>query len=328
MSKVSVLMAAYNSEKYIAKTIESLLMQTHKDLQIICIDDVSTDSTYSIIKEYAAQDSRIKVLQMERNSGQAKARNQGLAVAEGDYITVLDSDDWLSEDAIERAVEVLNNNKETDTVLFKLTYFNNEDNTENTYPMRSDKDEWSGEEAFRLSLDWSIHGLYMCRSELYRDYPFDDSCRLYSDDNTTRIHYLHSGNIKSCNGIYYYRQHQEEMTHKISIRRFDLLEANISMKNTLIKEKQNGNIIALFECERWKNFVGTYGLYRDYHKQLNKSDERTIKYIIRNCYSTIEPALLPKKLGRKFGYIYFRLFGLFKIEAAIYFTLRKLFAKG
>ena len=68
MSKVSVLMAAYNSEKYITKAIESLLMQTHKDLQIICIDDVSTDSTYSIIKEYAAQDSRIKVLQMERNS--------------------------------------------------------------------------------------------------------------------------------------------------------------------------------------------------------------------------------------------------------------------
>ena len=75
MSKVSVLMAVYNSEKYITKAIESLLMQTHKDLQIICIDDVSTDSTYSIIKEYAAQDSRIKVLQMERNSGQAKARN-------------------------------------------------------------------------------------------------------------------------------------------------------------------------------------------------------------------------------------------------------------
>mgnify|MGYP003417928735 CR=1 FL=1 len=55
MSKVSVLMAAYNSERYIAKAIESLLMQTHKDLQIICIDDVSTDNTYSIIKEYAAQ---------------------------------------------------------------------------------------------------------------------------------------------------------------------------------------------------------------------------------------------------------------------------------
>lgn len=327
MNTVSVLMAAYNSEKYIARALDSLLSQTYTDLQIICIDDVSTDNTLSILKEYAAKDKRIRILQMERNSGQAKARNHGLAVATGKYITMLDSDDWLSEDAIESAVNVIESNETIDSVLFSLMYSNDTDNEQTPYPMRSDQELWSGEEAFKLSLDWSIHGLYLCKSELYRSYPFDDCCRLYSDDNTTRLHYLHSQNVGRCDGIYYYRQHQNEMTHKVSIRRFDLLEANISMKNSLIKEKQNGDIIALFERERWINFVGTYGLYINNKKLFNKSDDRTIKYIIRNSYDSIEAALLPKKLRRKFGYIYFKCFSLFKIQASIYFSLRKLFSK-
>lgn len=328
MSRVSVLMAAYNAEKYISKALDSLLSQTHKDLQIICIDDVSTDSTFSILKEYAGKDRRIRVLQMERNSGQAKARNHGLAVADGDYITMVDSDDWLSEDAIESAVSVIENNKNIDSVLFSLVYTDGSDNEPTPYPMRSNKELWSGDEAFRLSLDWSIHGLYLCKAELYRKYPFDDSCRLYSDDNTTRLHYLYSTNVGICKGRYFYRQHQDEMTQKISIRRFDLLEANISMKNSLINEKQNGEVIALFERERWITFVGIYGLYREHKKLFNKSDDRTIRYLIRNSYDSMEPSLLPKQLKRKFGYIYFKSFTLFKIQAAIYFSLRKIFSKG
>lgn len=328
MSRVSVLMAAYNSEKYIREAIESLLSQTYKDIQIICIDDVSTDNTFSIMKEYAAKDQRIRVLQMERNSGQAKARNQGLAVADGDYITMVDSDDWLSEDAIESAVSAIEKESDLDSVLFSLVYSDGTDSEPTPYPMRSDEDSWSGEEAFKLSLDWSIHGLYLCKADLYKKFPFDDSCRLYSDDNTTRLHYLYSKRVGRCNGVYFYRQHQDEMTHKISIRRFDLLDANISMKNSLIKEKQNGDIIALFERERWINFVGIYGLYIKHRKEFNKSDIRTIKYLIKNSYDSIETTLLPKKLKRKFGYIHFKSFRLFRIQAALYFALRDLFSKG
>ena len=120
MSKVTVLVAAYNACKYLAECLDSLAGQTLKDIQIVCIDDASTDSTLDIINEYAAADSRFVVLHLSANSGQAVARNKGIQVADGDYITMVDADDRLSADALEQAVSVLDSDKETGSVLFNL----------------------------------------------------------------------------------------------------------------------------------------------------------------------------------------------------------------
>ena len=86
MSRVTVLVAAYNAEKYLETCLDSLAAQTLKDIQIVCIDDASTDSTLQILQRYAAKDSRIQILQRSENAGQAVARNMGIDVADGDYI--------------------------------------------------------------------------------------------------------------------------------------------------------------------------------------------------------------------------------------------------
>ena len=104
--KVSVLVAVYNAEKYLHKCLDSLMNQTHRDLQIICIDDASTDVSWKVLEEYAAKDERIVLLQQPENQGQAEARNRGLHMADGDYVTMLDSDDWFLSDAIEKACQV------------------------------------------------------------------------------------------------------------------------------------------------------------------------------------------------------------------------------
>ena len=88
MTKITVLTAIYNSEKYLRKCLDSLCEQTLKDIQIICIDDCSTDSSPHILKEYAARDNRIVCIKMEQNSGQAIARNKGLEIVDGEYITM------------------------------------------------------------------------------------------------------------------------------------------------------------------------------------------------------------------------------------------------
>lgn len=92
--KISVIVPVYNSEKYLNKCLDSLIYQTYQNLEIICIDDGSTDGSLDILNDYMKKDSRFVVL-TQQNSGTSIARNSGLSVATGDYISFIDSDDWV-----------------------------------------------------------------------------------------------------------------------------------------------------------------------------------------------------------------------------------------
>lgn len=103
---VSVIMPVYNGEKYLSQALNSICNQTYNNLEIIVIDDGSTDSSYEICKNIAEQDSRIKLIH-QKNKGVASARNVGLAVAKGDYIAWVDSDDYICETFIQSLLENL-----------------------------------------------------------------------------------------------------------------------------------------------------------------------------------------------------------------------------
>jgi glycosyltransferase involved in cell wall biosynthesis len=101
---VSVLLPAFNSASWIPTAIESLLNQTWKNLEILVVDDQSTDNTYEVAKQYEARDSRIRVLRNETNSGPYVSRNLALKQARGVFVTVHDADDWSHPRKIERQV--------------------------------------------------------------------------------------------------------------------------------------------------------------------------------------------------------------------------------
>lgn len=318
MSRVSVLVAAYNAAEWLPECLDSLLEQTLHDIQIICVDDASQDSTSTILADYAARDSRIKVLSSTVNAGQAVSRNKALEYADGDYVAMVDADDKLSADALEKAVEKLDGDRSNDCVLFRLKYFD-ADGPQEDYPLRSHKTEWTGQEAFELSLDWSLHGLYVARIELYAAWPFDTTCRLYSDDNTTRMHYLHSCRVASCDGIYWYRRHPESMTNAVSVHRLELIEANSSMARQLRVEKQPTEVLARFERERWINLVGICGFWLK-HKEILPETDAMDRF--RTVYTDIDRRLLPTGLKMKLGYWPCRNFDGFWKQVKIYFRLR------
>lgn len=115
--KVSVVIPAYNAEKYLKECLDSVINQTFKDIEVICVNDGSTDSTLEIMKSYSSQDNRVKVISHE-NIGAGPARNNGFEAAKGKYIYTLDADDYIYDDAIEDMYNnaVLNN---SDIVLIK-----------------------------------------------------------------------------------------------------------------------------------------------------------------------------------------------------------------
>ena len=84
MSKITVLVAIFNAEKYLHKCLDSLVGQTLHDIQIVCINDCSTDSSRSIVESYASKDKRFVLINLDENKGQAVARNMGLEVADGE----------------------------------------------------------------------------------------------------------------------------------------------------------------------------------------------------------------------------------------------------
>lgn len=102
--KVSVIIPVYNSEKYLRQCLDSVLSQNLREIEVICVDDGSTDESTGILLGYASKDERLKVV-CQKNSGPGTARNNGLRYANGKYVIFLDSDDWFEPDMLEKLFE-------------------------------------------------------------------------------------------------------------------------------------------------------------------------------------------------------------------------------
>lgn len=114
--KVSVVIATYNRAQLIRKSIESVLFQTHQDLELIIVNDGSTDNTKHVISEYKKKDERVRCVALEQNLGATTARNRGIEEAQGELIMVWDSDDELYLHALTSVVEIFSRHPEVGIV--------------------------------------------------------------------------------------------------------------------------------------------------------------------------------------------------------------------
>ena len=118
-TKVSVIIPVYNVEKYLNRCVDSVLNQTYKNLEIILVDDGSLDKSPQICEEYASKDSRVKVIH-KKNGGLSSARNAALnSKLRGDYVTFVDSDDWIENDTIDYCLRILEQTK-ADVIQYNL----------------------------------------------------------------------------------------------------------------------------------------------------------------------------------------------------------------
>ncbi|MBO8432243.1 MAG: glycosyltransferase family 2 protein [Bacteroidetes bacterium] len=102
---ISIVVPVYNVEQYVGKCLDSLLGQTLKDIEVICVDDCSTDASLSILNAYGKKDNRVKVITSSVNGKQGTARNIGIRAARAEYIGLVDSDDWVAETMYENLYE-------------------------------------------------------------------------------------------------------------------------------------------------------------------------------------------------------------------------------
>lgn len=129
MTKLSVIIPVYNVERYLSKCLDSVINQTFQDLEIICVNDASTDNSLLILQKYKQRDPRIMVINNEKNIGLGLTRNRGMEYATGEYIHFLDSDDWLEQDSYKKLCNISEMFNKPDVIHFEYQYVSNLDGT-------------------------------------------------------------------------------------------------------------------------------------------------------------------------------------------------------
>lgn len=156
---ISIIVATYNMESYLRRCIDSLLKQTYRNIEILLIDDCSTDGSAAIAREYAQLDSRCRFIQLEKNGRQAAARNIGLKEAKGEWLSFVDSDDWVTEDYISAMYDIAKQD-EADIVMSSIYYWYPNGRYEEVSPFADLTTESSHKEKVALSRAYSVTRLF------------------------------------------------------------------------------------------------------------------------------------------------------------------------
>lgn len=216
MPKVSIIVPVFNTEKYIKNCLDSLVVQTLDDFEIIIINDNSTDSSEIIIKDYLEKyPNKIKYFFNEKNQGISYCRNYGISLASGDYIMFVDSDDYIDSNLLLNLNEYLNQN--IDLIKYKLV-IKNIANNEEYYINGPVFDIMSGEDAFNTLLhkDTLLESpcLYLFRKDFIDENNFSFTLNTYHEDfGLIPLIILKSQSIVSTNIYgYYYIQSSNSIT--------------------------------------------------------------------------------------------------------------------
>lgn len=223
---ISVIVPIYNVEKYLARCVDSIVNQTYKNLEIILVDDGSPDRCPQMCDDYAKKDSRIKVVH-KKNGGLSDARNAGMAVATGEYISFIDSDDYVSDDFFECLLDVMNKENSDIAECSVVKFYEDnrfdefsDDLSVKTYDTQDAMSALIAENPFHQHV-WNK--LY--KTELVKDIPYAVG-KLNEDEFWTYRVFGRANKVARINKTmyYYFQRSSSIMGVGYNIRRLDALE--------------------------------------------------------------------------------------------------------
>jgi len=226
MDLITLIVPIYNVEKYLNRCINSIINQSYTYLEIILIDDGSTDNCPEICEEWKKKDNRIKVIH-KTNGGLSDARNAGLAISSGKYIAFIDSDDWVHKDYVWNLYSAIKkNNADISACDIQIVYDSSNPDIDNSMPNIS---SYTPEEALETLISgckfravaWNkLFHKNILRGEWFKE-------GRYHEDEFFTYKILSKAKILSYvdSKLYYYYQRSGSIMNSISIKHFDALEA-------------------------------------------------------------------------------------------------------
>lgn len=301
MNLISVIVPVYNVEAYIFKCINSITSQTYHNLEIILVDDGSPDRCGEICDEFAKKDNRVIVIHKE-NGGLADARNAGLDRAKGDYISFIDSDDFIENDMYEKMISACESEKADISVCGRFDIIDGS-KIESRYSFQGEK-IWTNKEAIKNLLTWNNMDSSACdklyQRELFQNirFPFGK----YNEDIFTMIKILDQANkiVHIGESKYYYNHRPGSITTMtFSNKHLDMLDASenvmtytLSVYPDLSKEAEgfySKNLIYLLLLLLTTTNLSEHGLT---YKKLKKQLYYFMGKIIKNKYINIKDKII------------------------------------
>lgn len=244
--KISIIVPVYNTEKYLEQCLDSLLAQTFTDLEIICVDDGSTDNSLKILNDYKTRDERITVITQE-NQGQYAARNKGVEHSTGEWITFVDSDDWVGENCYETFINTLTNNTPPpDIFMFNGTSFTKDENNPEDLNLRDffSVDDWkkkSGEICTFKDCKNPFEGNLSVYNKIYRKDFLEEhginfeKSSIMEDELYWIEAFCAAKSVYLCDEIFYfYRQQPDSTMHNLGAKVFDVFPVFKKIREKLI----------------------------------------------------------------------------------------------
>ena len=233
---VSITMSTYNVEAFIKESLDCIVNQTLKNIEIICIDDGSTDNTLAILYEYAKKDNRIKVIAKIKNEGLSVARNEALVLAKGKYIAFVDGDDLIDLNLFEKAFKLAEKNK-SELVIWDYITFSHFNDIKLKKQKLSELKVISETDKVALLKRPSFSCIKMIRLDIIRLLEVSFPKGLSRQDvpvNWKLITRIDRISLLP-ERLYYYRQHSQATTHRTDKRLFDIATVMDIVKTYLIK---------------------------------------------------------------------------------------------
>lgn len=223
---ISVIVPCYNVEKYVDECLDSIIRQTYKNLEIIVVNDASTDSTVDGIKRYVAKDERIKFIDLRQNGGLSAARNAGIEVATGEYISFIDSDDILDKRFYDTLVRIMFMDPEVDIAVSVVKTFTAMPCMSNTILEEKDFSVWMPADKFELikkdSVTFVLQTNKLYRRELFKGLRYPEG-HIHEDAYLIYDEYSKARKITYTNDTcYYYRVGRKgSITNSVNRKRID-----------------------------------------------------------------------------------------------------------
>lgn len=248
----SVIIPVYNTEKYLRKSLNSVLGQSYSNFEVLIVNDGSTDASEEVIKQYLG-DSRFKLIS-QMNKGLGGARNTGIQAAKGDYLVFLDSDDYLSIDCLKSLVDVINN-KEYDVIVFDAIGVSESDQQIQHFTNRNYTKPLSEISKIQFMMMEPTACFKAYKRVLFSGYHIYFPERLWYEDFATTLRLaLHAEeNIYIKKPLYYYVQQPSSITHT----RFSKRMLEIKTAFDIVKEYyEQNNVYDVFKDElEWNGFL-------------------------------------------------------------------------
>lgn len=262
--KVSIIVPCYNVQNYVEKCIDSIINQSHKNLEIILVNDGSTDDTLEVLKKYDNLYDNV-ILVNQANGGLSNARNEGVRHSTGDYIYFIDSDDWINHNIIELLLKDLITNN-SDISICGITYItslNSVDKVVNENIVLSGKDSCTAYYYKKLFMEPMVwNKLY--KKDLVVKFPFEEG-KIHEDKFFTPKVLFEANKVSfipTC-GYNYFDDRADSITNvRLSRRNLSGLEANLSNYD-FFRSREEHKLARLAKSKYYEDLVYYYSLYKN-----------------------------------------------------------------